>query len=227
MESNIVQLKPYEEAFYSMARRIRRLDSIIVCEGKSDAKILKSIVKKIGVECRVTIGVSHGEGQPSVDELVEYVIVLSRLSKRLRSIGLVINSEELTPHNKYLRIINKLERRRSDMGFSSIEEIVVKENFYVLRIIFDQKEIILLIAISGLSEYPFKHHMIEDHALELAFKEGRLNESIIGNLDSSKDAFQNENEIISLINEADKENVIVSFHHLVELIRYVCEVNII
>ncbi len=221
---DVLQLKPYEEAFYNIARSIRRkLSSIIICEGSDDAKILKSIIRKIGIECKATIGVSHGGGQPSIDELIEYVIVLSRLSRRLKSIGLVIDSEELTPHEKYLNILSKLKGKQQDIGFSKIEEVVIEENFYMLKIRFDQRVINLLMAISGLTEYPFKHHMIEDHALKLAFKEKDLDQSIVNDLTRSKEAFNSVDNIIALIERASKENIIASFNHLINLIKYVCE----
>ncbi len=221
--TDVIQLDPFSEPFYEIAKNATvRLSAIIICEGLTEAEIVKKLKAKLNIKYGGTIGVWHGGGQPNIYELIDYVMVLARLSKHVKAIGLVIDAEDKDLNEKYRQIYGYLVRKSGEYGISSIEEVSCNQGFYLVKVrirINGQREIYVPIAISGLPDLDLQYHMIEDHALKLAIKIGMKNRNIVHRIKRSKDAFSNRNEVLEIIDNVSVDDVVNVFKHIVLLLR--------
>jgi len=86
-----VQLKPAERSFIDMARDLLHFDAIVLCEGLSDAELLKMVAG--GPEANLAI--TDCGGVRGIYEIGRYVVALARLSRRLKALGVLVNADEL------------------------------------------------------------------------------------------------------------------------------------
>lgn len=213
--SQLFQLTPFEESFYRIASRlVRNFDVIILCEGESDVHIVKDIVKKVNMDCKLNIGISSGGGQPNVYELLEMVMAIIRLSRRLKHIGLIVDSEDRGIEDKFHDIINIVGK-----NFNIIEEKELGGQVFLIKVRYNVKNLPLYIAINGDVSLRFSRHMLEDHCVKLAELENKLNKSI-DDARASKEVI-NMDECRKIIEEADINNIKNAFPHIVSLLKHI------
>jgi len=171
-----IQLKPAERSFIELARNLtRRLSEIILCEGATDAEILKLVAGKPDKN----VGVTDCGGVRQLYEVGRYIAALARCSRRLETIGVIVDADKYTYVERANSLINSLKAH--ELQVSRLEE--VSEGLYETLI--EQRR--LLICIAGLSDIPVKAHSIEDHLVKALILEGRISIEDARGKPSSKD----------------------------------------
>lgn len=80
-----IQLKPREESFLALSKDLKRkFEAIVLCEGETDVKILKAVTEKIGVEAKLSIGVTDYGGIENLKDLAQTISSLMGLSGDLK-----------------------------------------------------------------------------------------------------------------------------------------------
>ncbi|MHA1595411.1 MAG: DUF3226 domain-containing protein [Candidatus Baldrarchaeia archaeon] len=144
----IVQLKPHENAFYALARKIvKELEVIVLCEGRTDAEVLKAIIKKLELP-DINMGVTDCEGVPAIREITSYIATLSQISKKIKVIGVIIDADEYDYEQRARSVMNSLK----SSGVPVKELNAVDENLFDIK----NGKFPILILVSGIRDLPLK-----------------------------------------------------------------------
>jgi len=102
----LVQLKPRHEAFYGFVfDKLTRLNALILCEGKTEAEVVKEITKKLGVLSQgFSVGVTDCEGIDVVPRMTSAVLALTKLSRKLKVVVVIIDAEDMDVEGRMRRI---------------------------------------------------------------------------------------------------------------------------
>ncbi|MHA1589580.1 MAG: DUF3226 domain-containing protein [Candidatus Njordarchaeales archaeon] len=177
------QLKPYEESFTVMARDLtKKFDCIILCEGKSDAEILKILNRRLNLQLGDNVAVTHAEGIKNLLELAKYISALARISRRLKLIGILIDLDNETPSNRFQRIKNSLNAVELDL----VNVNILSSQLYNGLLKLDDRSLDIKIALAGLMDLPFQKHMIEDYVVKAAIINGTISKSLLSKHSDAK-----------------------------------------
>jgi len=158
-----LQFKPTEQSFLEMARYLdKHLDAVVLCEGPSDAELLKLVVGEPGM----SLGVTDCGGLRPLYEVGRYVAALARVSRKLRSLGVVVNADEYEPADRARALAQSLREHGLKVG----ELDPVSEGLFRLQV--EQRP--LVICVAGLKDVPVDRHCIEDHVLRALIAAGDL-----------------------------------------------------
>ena len=157
-----LQLKPAEQLFLKMARDLMQLDAIVLCEGTRDAELLKLVAGEPGMR----LGVTDCGGIREVYEVGRYVAALARLSRRLKSLGVLVNADEYEPAERASGLIRSLREHELETG--ELERI--SEGLFKAHV----EGRPLIICVAGRMDLPVDGHCIEDHVLTALVLAGEL-----------------------------------------------------
>ena len=158
-----LQLKPAEQSFIRLARDLtKKLDALVLCEGPSDAEVLKLVVE----QPERNVGVTDCGGVREVFEVGRYVAVLARLSRRLRGLGVVVNADEYGYEERAIALTNSLKAH----GLRVSGPVELSEGLY--EGLAERRR--LLICVMGLHDIPVDKHCVEDHLIKALVLGGRL-----------------------------------------------------
>ncbi len=157
-----LQLKPAEELFLKIARDLMRLDALVLCEGARDAELLKLVAGEPGIR----LGITDCGGIREVYEIGRYVAALARLSRRLRSLGVLVNADEYKPVERADGIVRSLREHGIETG--DLEPI--SEDLFRAQV----EGRPLIICVAGRMDLPVDGHCIEDHVLMALISAGEL-----------------------------------------------------
>lgn len=156
-----VQLKLHI-SFRDYIRSLMELDALILCEGPSDAEVLKLVVD----EPDFNLGVTDCDGVRGIYEIGRYVTALIHLSRKLRALGVLINADEYELAERAEALASSLREHGLRVG----ELKLVSEALF--RVCIEQKPFIICVA--GLKDVPVDKHCIEDHLLEALISAGDI-----------------------------------------------------
>ena len=207
----ITQLKPYQEAFLKFATDIRRnFDAIILCEGRTDAEIIKAIIKKIGLTISRRIAVTDCEGIEQLKTTAKYIAVLTRNTRKLKKLAVIVDQDIYKPRERAQSLIDAL--RSENIETSTLEKIDTQ----LFKATINNKT--LIIAVAGDPELPFKTHTIEDHIAKAKIYERKLSTEDVTRYDKAKDVVK---DPVKQIEEIKPENIEKAFKTIIELIKTV------
>jgi len=193
----IVQLKPREEAFQTVIKGLKKANAIIICEGKTEVEIFKLLAHKMCTG-KGTILVTDAGGINLAIDYLRVFLAISRIIKQIKTIGTILDAEDVTPEERFHRIIDSLTSRGIQIKDTKHEG----SNLYS----FKTNTLQTLIAISGLPNYP--KHRIENHLKELQ-KISNINI----NLTSLKPA-----NLTNTLKHLDIETLKKAFPHIAQLL---------
>ncbi len=195
------QLKPQEDSFIKIARSVVRiLDVFMLCEGRTDVEIFKVIAEKLGLRDFKELGITDSGGVEIVYELAKYIMTISKLSKKLKALAAIIDSNEYSPNQRVHSFINSLKF----IGANIIRLTDLRDNVY--SFLMNGRKLIILVA--GLLELPFKKHMIEDYVVKLLIEQGVLSLLQIVNYESAKDVLTSRGiDPLKVIRDAEEKEV--------------------
>jgi len=218
----ILQLKPKENAFYEMARRIRnKIDIIFVCEGKRDTEVLKGVLSKVFRTTDKNLAVTDCEGKDSVKEIAKDIIALSSVSKHLKTVSIIIDADDNTPVKRAESLSNSI---RATTRFTDVEIFEISEDIFELQS--QEFRVKVFVKVVGDFDLPYKRHTIDDYILRLLMLEELINEGEIEGYNTAKECI---NEFIEskkitvkeLILNAQRENVKKAFENVIKYLETV------
>jgi hypothetical protein len=164
---SITQLKPREEAFMKILMDVKRLDIIVICEGRSDVEVYKSVLRKLasGVERKVSIGFTDAKGLDNIPELATAIATLSKHSRKLKALVIAIDADEYRAEDRASGLVDSLRAR--GIVVESFEKRGLYDQVYVVNISSNGRRLKALILINGDFTIPAKKHMLEDHCVKL------------------------------------------------------------
>ena len=170
------QLKPREESFAIMARDLRRrFDCVILCEGKSDAEILKILNHRLNLRLGDNIAITHAEGISNLLELAKDISALARVSRRLKLIGILIDLDDKAPSDGFQAIRISLKAVGLDLRNTKL----LSQQLYNGLLSLNDRSLDIKIAFAGLIDLPFQKHMIEDYIVKAATIDGTISKNLL------------------------------------------------
>ncbi|MCD6514831.1 MAG: hypothetical protein J7L07_07895 [Candidatus Odinarchaeota archaeon] len=213
----IIQLKPSDVSFTEfLFNKLKKLDIILLCEGKTDVETVKAIVDKLNIEINLTIGITDCEGIDKVIPLTNAIILLARLSRKMKKLAILVNVETMDFEDRVKSIADSLNAH--NLTVSELKRSAENESVFTLKIKPDGNRILpLIVAVSGIKEFNFEKHCIEDHAVKLMLLERKISSNELSKYSEAKQIISG-NEIINEIKKAHKENIKRAFSHIVHLL---------
>ncbi len=175
-------------------------------------KVFKAVIRKLGYTLR-GVGVTDCEGITNGPRIVEAVIPLINIARKLNTIIIVVDADDMDYSVKAGSIVDSLRSR----GFSVGDVKTVHCSNQVFKtVIRAGKELNLVIVVNGIRELPFTVHEIEEHILQLLILEGEFDVSEVKRYSRAKEALGRigMEEIMRMIMSAEKENVEKAFKHI-------------
>jgi hypothetical protein len=204
----ITQLKPREEAFMKILMDVKRLDIIVICEGRSDVEVYKSVLRKLasGVERKVSIGFTDAEGLDNIPELATAIATLSKHSRKLKALVIAIDADEYRAEDRASGLVDSLKAR--GIVVESFEKRGLYDQVYVVNISSNGRRLKALILINGDFTIPAKKHVLEDHCVKL------LGIPVERSINSSKELIGDIGACIRRIEELPRDVVCEYFRHI-------------
>jgi len=170
MGVDAIQLKLLRESFYLVFEKLAPLSAVVLCEDHSDAKVAKRILKKMeseGVIGRISLKVGFADvgGKDNVPRMLDAILSLTRSSRRLKDIVVVIDGDEYSVDDRVKSIVDSLTSRGALI--EGLQRDDVSNQVYISRVTVDKRSLRLLIAVNGDYSMPFKRRCLEDHCVKL------------------------------------------------------------
>jgi DNA-binding Lrp family transcriptional regulator len=210
MGVDVIQLKLLRESFYVVFVKLAPLNAVVLCEGHSDAEVAKRILKKMeseGVIGRISLKVGFTDvgGRDNVPTMLDAILSLTRNSRRLKDIVVVVDGDEYSVDDRVRSIVDSLVSRGALV--EGLQRDSVCNQVYVSRATVDRRSLRLLIAVNGNFSMPFKRHCLEDHCVKL------MGRRVVEGVESSKQLVSVK-ECLEHIEEAGAGRVCEAFHHI-------------
>jgi DNA-binding Lrp family transcriptional regulator len=210
MGVDAIQLKPHQEPFYLVFGKLTPLSAVVLCEGQSDAEVAKRILKKMESEgvirgISLKVGFTDVGGRDNVPTMLDAILSLTRSSRRLKDIVVVIDGDEYSVDDRVESIVDSLTSRGALI--EGLQRDDVSNQVYISRVTVDRRSLRLLIAVNGNYSMPFKRRCLEDHCVKL------MERRIVEGVENSKQLVSVK-ECLEHIEEAGAGRVCEAFHHI-------------
>jgi DNA-binding Lrp family transcriptional regulator len=210
MGVDVIQLKPHQESFYVVFVKLAPLNAVVLCEGHSDAEVAKRILKKMEGEgviggISLKVGFTDVGGRDNVPTMLDAILSLTRSSRRLKDIVVVVDGDEYSVDDRVKSIVDSLTSRGALV--EGLQRDSVCNQVYVSRVTVDRRSLRLLIAVNGDYSMPFKRRCLEDHCVKL------MGKRVVEGVGSSKQLVSVK-ECLEHIERADARRVCEAFHHI-------------
>jgi len=176
MRAVVLQLKPHQESFYRVVHdKIRSLDAIVLCEGASDTEAAKKILQKMKetqpkTAVQQVVAFTDAGGKENIPLLADALLALLKLSRKLRTIAVIMDAEESTAERRAKSFIDSLLSRKGDLQLqlAELQKDSACSQVFTCNIRVNGRNLKLILAINGDFSLPFTKHTLEDHCLKLA-----------------------------------------------------------
>jgi DNA-binding Lrp family transcriptional regulator len=211
MGVDVIQLKPHQEYFYVIVfKKLAPLSAVVLCEGQSDAEVTKRILKKMESEgvirgISLKVGFTDVGGRDNVPTMLDAILSLTRSSRRLKDIVVVIDGDEYSVDDRVESIVDSLTSRGALI--EGLQRDDVSNQVYISRVTVDRRSLRLLIAVNGNYSMPFKRRCLEDHCVKL------MGIRVVEDVESSKQLVSVK-ECLEHIEKAGAGRVCEAFHHI-------------
>jgi hypothetical protein len=217
MGVDVIQLKLLRESFYVVFGKLTPLNAVVLCEGHSDAEIAKRILKKMESEgviggISLKVGFTDVGGRDNVPTMLDAILSLTRNSRRLKDIVVVIDGDEYSVDDRVKSIIDSLTSRGALI--EGLQRDDVSNQVYISRVTVDRRSLRLLIAVNGDYSMPFKRRCLEDHCVKL------MGRRVVEGVENSKQLVSVE-ECLEHIERAGAGRVCEAFHHICRVFQIV------
>jgi hypothetical protein len=201
--------------FIELAKGMIRLNQIILCEGIEDRGDLNALVGKLGVVVPIGTGVICCGGIDPLQEFAGYIAALAHVSKRLRTILLVIDSDMKTPDQRVQSLVQSLECRNIEIRDLQL----VSGSIYRARACSSPGSLGLVIKIAGDMRLPFTTHEREDYAVQLLILNGEITLTDLTGFVKSSDFLNNRNrKSYTIILNSTEDNVRHAYENIVNFL---------
>ena len=210
----IVQLKPRSEAFSAFIfRGLKRLDAIVLCEGKTEVEVYKAVLRRLDIELPGALGVTDCEGLAAVPRIAAATALLAALARKLKTIAVIVDAERWTYRKRFESFLDSL---RSVGALEVAHEVRTHHAQVYEATITSPRQLKLLVAINGDLGLPYQTHSIEDHLVRLAILEGLIAPHQVSGVLTAKQLLEVAAiRSLEMLKDAKPENVERALEHLV------------
>jgi len=79
------QLKPSKDSFYTYVfSGVKRFDALMLCEGRSDAEVVKEMMRKLGIKGSKSLAITGCEGISKLYGIAAATALLTRISRKIK-----------------------------------------------------------------------------------------------------------------------------------------------
>jgi hypothetical protein len=214
MKITSIQLKPSSESFYKIVfEKLKKLDAIVLCEGRSDVEVIKKILSKFTTEegGRVHIGFTDCEGRENIPYITTIISTLSKIYRKLRYVVIIIDADEFSVEDRVESIVNSLKSR--NIQVREPQQDITSKQVYITEVISNGRTLKLLITVNGDFSPPTRRHVLKDHCVKL------MGIRIQGDIDSTKQLIKDIKECLRHIDESTNDVVCEVFNHICRLLQ--------
>ncbi|PLC64959.1 hypothetical protein B7L68_04015 [Thermoproteus sp. CP80] len=188
--------------------RLRQIAAVVVCEGEKDKAVASEIAAKLGASSLLFLPAG---GIDTIPDIIEMLVVLTRVARKVKSIIVVVDGEDVdSPLERARRIRDSLASRFVSRGMNAEadEPQPAGAQLYKARVRYEGQEVNLLVAVSGDFSKSSPRRAIEDHCAKL-----------LGSAYPDKDELHR--LCLEAIRREDMETVCNAFPHICAALRAV------
>ena len=213
----IRQLKPYKDSFYTFVYSgVRSFDAFILCEGRTDAEVVKELLKRLGIRGRKSVAVTDCEGIDKLYDVAAAIALLVRVFRKVKVLGVIVDADRLDVKERLSSLINSLSSR--GLRASYVDAL----SSQVFKLSLQDTAVPVYVAVNAVREYEFRKHELEDHILKLLELEGKASKGDIASTATAKEYLSSKGyDVIEVVRTSAKENVSKALNHIVTLLMHV------
>ena len=214
----IVRLRAHN-AFLEMLGEVRKVDAIVLCEGAREALAVEKVGTRLGaVGEKKNVAIVDSEGLDALRTGMLPAIlafIVKKVVRKAKAVGVLIDMEELNYESRLRGLLDSVRAREYEVGEP---ERVCRATWRTV-VSTRQREVPVVVSISGLPEFPLERHTIEDHLLQLKILEGRESRDVVNRIKRAEEAVSREDA--RLLDEARESNLGKAFEHVLCLLKSV------
>ena len=213
----IRQLKPYKDSFYTFVYSgVKRFDALILCEGRTDAEVIKELIRKLGIGGKKSLAITDCEGINKLYDVAAVIALLFRIFRKVKVLAVIIDADRFGVKERLDSLTNSLSSKGLEV--SQAEALLSQ----VFRLSLQNTAITTYVAINAVRQYHFKKHELEDHILKLLELEGRISKDDVVSTTTAKEYLSSRGyDVIEVVRTSAKENVSKALNHIVTLLMHV------
>jgi hypothetical protein len=165
------------------------------------------------------MGITDCEGIDNIPGMAQAITSLAKVSVKLKTMIVIADAEDLSVDVRVQSIIDSL--RSKGASISDLQPLMECNQVYRANMRVEGRVIILMMAVSGDFDLPFKKHGIEDHGVRLLLLKRVVEESELYRYESAKHIIVDQSALLKYIDNSDKENVKRTFSHLYHVLKHV------
>jgi hypothetical protein len=151
------------------------------------------------------VGLTDVGGRDNVPTMLDAILSLTRNSRRLKDIVVVVDGDEYSVDDRVKSIIDSLTSRGALI--EGLQRDDVSNQVYISRVTVDKRSLRLLIAINGDYSMPFKRRCLEDHCVKL------MGRRVVEGVENSKQLVSVK-ECLEHVEKAGAGRICEAFHHI-------------
>lgn len=201
--------------FIELAKGMIRLNQMILCEGIEDRGDLNALAGKLGVGVPIGTGLICCGGVDPLQEFAGYIAALAHVSKRLRTILLVIDSDTNTPDQRIQSLVQSLQCRNIEIRDLQL----VSGSIYRACARSSPGSLSLIVKIAGDMKLPFTRHEREDYAVQLLILNGEITLTDLTGFVKSSDFLNSRNrKSNTIILNSTEDNVRHAYENIINFL---------
>lgn len=210
----IGQLKPSRDSFDTFVfSGVKRFDVFVLCEGKTDAEVIKEIVRKLGVRVGKAMAITDCEGIDRLYGFAAVVALLVRLFRKVKVLGVVVDADRLGVDGRLGSLVDSLSSKGLEVAYGG------QVSGQTFELFLEEVGIPVYVAINAVEEYRYLKHELEDHIVKLLELEGKIDRDDVAKASTAEEyLFSRGYEVLEVVKSAAKQNVEKALNHLVTLL---------
>ncbi|MHA1596809.1 MAG: hypothetical protein ACTSWV_04210 [Candidatus Asgardarchaeia archaeon] len=141
--------------------------------------------------------------------------LLANLSRKLKALSVLVNAESMNFIDRINSIVSSLRAKK--LWTTNPQPITKCDQVFQLHIKTYFKELPLIIAVSGIKEFEFVKHCIEDHGVKLMLLERSIDSQEVLKHNEAKQIVR-KNELVEIIRNSKRKNTELAFNHVICLL---------
>jgi len=117
----VFQLKPlWKSTIGFIDKRVRGFDALVLCEGKDEVEVIKASMRKLEIKVPGNVGLSYAEGINQLYKLTKFLIVLLKLLRKVKVIGVLLDSEKMSIEERVKSLRDSLKSKGLDAEYERV-----------------------------------------------------------------------------------------------------------
>lgn len=189
------------------------MDALVLCEGSTESEIVKIIIEKLKPAAEKNNRSCRLRGNRFSNSISSVMILLTRLFKRVKAIGVILDSENFTVEKRIMSFVDSLNAK--GLKVRNFEQIC--HQTFILHL--ENQNLKIYVSVSGVHEFSnFKRHSIEDHRVLLLLRRNPNIEGRIRSVESAQEIISKD-ILLHLVKGASTEELYKTCTHIFCLLK--------